>query len=321
MSIAQKITGVLILAAACGDDKSMTIGESTAPTSMTTASSATMTNPTTFDTQDGTTANASDGTSSTSMTETSSAPTTGMSSAPTTGTSSVEGGPIFLSFGTNVGTLTQGEMVTFTATLTDPDGVEDIIGGSLQSPDESLQFGPFVAAGQLGTYSITLSWAQIHQAEAIEFEMGGIQREFRAVFFDQAGHKATEDVVLELVCIGGAACAGTCTDLAVDALNCGACGRTCDDGEDACESGACLPTFGSCVAYDDGIETCAEACLAAGEMCVTQGCGGGATAMFFNTSNDCDFGIGVVYSMAPCEEMHVWAPNAMAIRCCCTDTK
>lgn len=309
------MTAALLFLVACGDDEPMTTGtQATNSTGTATANPVTTNDPATSAT--GETSGTS--TTTTGMT-TDMMPTTGAMS--TTGTGSADGGPIFLSFGTNVGALTEGESVIFTAILTDPDGINDIVGGTLKSVDEALQFGPFVAAGQPGTYSVTLSWAQIHQVDPIEFTAGSIGRGFRAVFFDQKGHKATDDVEVQLSCAGGAACAGSCMDLASDGLNCGTCGRVCDGGEDACESGACQPTFGSCFGYNDGVETCAEACLAAGEMCVTQGCEKGATAMYFSTSDNCEMVFSADYDIQSCDEVHVWTPNAMYIRCCCTDTK
>jgi hypothetical protein len=117
---------------------------------------------------------------------------------------------MFLSFGTNVATLTRDESVTFNAILTDPDGVAEIVGGTLRSADESLEFGVFVAAGQPGAYSLSLSWAQLHQTQPIEFDGGERPGGFRAVFFDQGGLKATDDLTLDLVCAEGAACGGGC---------------------------------------------------------------------------------------------------------------
>lgn len=302
MNYGAKVTSLFVLlAAACGDNESMTTG-----TSVTTAASVTTMNPATTnstpssDTQDDTSA------------------TDATTSNPTTSTTSVEGAPVFLSFSANVATLTQDESVTFTATLTDPDGVADIVGGSLYNADESLQFGPFVAAGQPGTYSITLTWGQIHQTETIEFDNGSRPRGFRAVFFDQAGHKATDDAELTLVCAGGTACDGICTDLGLDALNCGQCGNACDAG--ACESGMCAPTYSPCTEEEDGAATCAEVCQLVGEMCVAQGCGG-ATVKHFDTANDCELSLGAAYGQVACDEVHDWNINAKSIQCCCTDTK
>lgn len=307
MNFRRKIASLFILAAACGDNESMTTETAGTPTSAPSTNNPVTTNdPPTTDTEDatGTTAGSTDATGT----------------PPTTGTSSVEGGPMFLSFSANVATLTQDESVTFTAILTDPDGVGDIVGGSLRSTDESLEFGPFVAAGQPGTYSISLSWAQIHQTDPIEFDAAS-PRAFRAVFFDQGSHKATEDASVELVCAGGAACGGVCTDLAVDGLNCGTCGLTCDGGEDACDSGACAPSLSRCVNFDEGLATCSAVCQSAGETCVDQGCPGDVTVVTYSYLDDCEVNLGPGYPDMPCDELQDWDINAQAIKCCCTDTK
>lgn len=44
-------------------------------------------------------------------------------------------GPQYLQFSTNVTTVHNTDTVIFTAVLTDPDGIDDIIGGSLVNPD------------------------------------------------------------------------------------------------------------------------------------------------------------------------------------------
>lgn len=292
MTVRYSLLAALLLVA-CGDDSTTTAA--TNPTSLPTTANP----PTTSDPS---------GTAGTDPT------------GPTSTTAPAEGAPVFLSFVANVATLTQDETVTFTAILTDPDGVADIVGGSLYSADESLQFGAFTAEGQPGTYTIALSWAQIHQTDPIEFEGGELPRGFRAVFFDQAANKATSDVELKLVCAGGAACGGACTDLAVDGLNCGTCGHVCDGGENACGSGACLPAFGPCVGYDEGLETCAAVCQAAGETCVAGACDNN-TVLYFDSSNECEDLFGADYAPTPCDQAQLWTPNAMYIRCCCTDTK
>ncbi|MDC0674207.1 hypothetical protein [Nannocystis radixulma] len=228
---------------------------------------------------------------------------------------------MFLSFGTNVATLTQDESVTFNAILTDPDGVADIVGGTLRSTDESLEFGVFAAAGQPGAYSISLSWAQIHQTEPIEFAGGESPRGFRAVFFDQGGNKATDELTLDLVCAGGAACDGSCTDLAVDGLNCGSCGHACDGGEDACEAGACAPALSRCINFDEGLETCTAACQSFGETCAENACGAGITTRTFNNLMWCEDDLNGANKIMACDEPQMWNIGARAIKCCCTDTK
>ncbi|MCY1065412.1 hypothetical protein OV090_11600 [Nannocystis sp. RBIL2] len=141
------------------------------------------------------------------------------------------------------------------------------------------------------------------------------------MFFDQGSHKATEEAMLDLVCAGGAACDGTCTDLAVDGLNCGTCGVTCDGGEDACASGACAPTWGRCVNFDEGLETCTAICQRSGETCVEKGCLGENTAEYFGNFEDCEDGHGPGYGDMPCDQPHEWDSGKFAVKCCCTDTK
>ena len=228
------------------------------------------------------------------------------------------GAPVFLSFSTNVKKLTDGESVTFTAILTDPDGVEDIVGGSLLSEDESIDFGPFIAAGQAGTYSIMLSWDQIHQADKIDFSNGEMSRVFAARFFDQAGHKVTEIVPISLYCMGGGACDGVCKDFSDDGENCGECGKSCDGG---CLDGACGPNWSPCINSDDGVDTCEQGCANIQEACVENGCGNSRTVLSYGSVEGCvDNSIDGSESQ-PCGVPQPWGFGYKAIRCCCTDTK
>ena len=237
-------------------------------------------------------------------------------------TSAPAGAPMFLSFNTNAAKITDGESITFTAILTDPDGVDDIVGGSLLTEDEAIDYGPMVAAGE-GTFSISLSWGQIHQAVPIDFETGEEPRVFLARFFDQMGNKATKTVELSLYCAGGGACDGACTDLTADGANCGACGRVCDAGVDGCVDGVCGPSWGSCIGYMDGIDTCDQACSSIQESCVENGCGtnNNQTVIYFSNTEDCPDGTVKGFLAQPCAQTQDWSPSLMAVRCCCTDTQ
>ncbi|HVK84755.1 MAG TPA: hypothetical protein VM513_11640 [Kofleriaceae bacterium] len=117
--------------------------------------------------------------------------------------------PRFLSFGTNVTAITEGESVVFTAVLTDPDGIDDLIGGSLTSPDGSVTYGAFATSGQEGSYTITLTWAQLQQIDDITFRTME-SRQFRAEFFDVAGHAVERAVSISLQCGSYGACSGRC---------------------------------------------------------------------------------------------------------------
>ncbi|WP_434426287.1 hypothetical protein [Nannocystis pusilla] len=302
MKVRHDIALILALAAACGDNE----GPQTATNTGT---------PTTMPVTDGpATLTMSEGTSTNASTDTD--PTNDATSVPTAGTTSTgENAPVFLTFSANVTQITEGESVTFTAILTDPDGVDDIVGGSLQDANGAADFGPFMAAGQAGTYSITVSWAQIHQAVPIHFENMAESRTFNARFFDQAANSATKTIALSLQCAGGSACDGACTDLASDGANCGTCGHTCTSM--GCEGGTCSPTWSECFTAQDGFDNCNEMCQSIGETCAEAQCAG-MTAKYFVEATKCMADLNGLVSLEACDTMQVWANPA--IKCCCTDS-
>lgn len=157
----------------------------------------------------------------------------------------------------------------------------------------------------------------------IDFETGEESRVFLARFFDQAGNKATKTVALNLYCAGGGACDGVCKDLIADGANCGACGRACDAGVDACIDGVCAPNWSPCAFYQGGLDTCGQACASIQESCVETGCGANKdkTVMFFGATEDCPDGPIKGYLEQTCSAMQDWDPSLLAVRCCCTDTQ
>jgi len=243
--------------------------------------------------------------------------TSGVASSSSGGTmTSADGDPFFLSFSTNVGTITEGESVVFTATVSDPDGLDDIAGGSLLTGDGAFSYGPFVAAGKEGTYSITVSWGDIDQVEVIDFESADIERTFRAEFFDTVGGRALRDTKIILSCPGGGACDGACKDFQVDAENCGACGKVCEGG---CESAMCAPLFGECINMAKGFASCAEYCQGEGEQCVESGCDE-STYIGFNSTDLCMKELSFVSFASACDHINTWDAQQIAVRCCCTDS-
>ena len=74
---------------------------------------------------------------------------------PATATSSGLAGdtaaPVFLDFGTNVTSITAGESVTFTAVLTDTNGIGSLVGGALTDQNNAT-YGAFQASGQMGSF-------------------------------------------------------------------------------------------------------------------------------------------------------------------------
>lgn len=233
------------------------------------------------------------------------------------------GGPQILQFLTNVNHITEGESVIFTAVVTDPDGVADVIGGSLTSPDGKIAYGAFVTSGEEGAYSLTLQWAAIQQADDITFETPSLARTFRAEFFDQGGKSAWKTADIELTCDDGlrvtpAACAGTCTDLDSDNDHCTRCDVACDVYSEfyeigICENSACKPTLAGCLPINDDT-TCTAYCASIGETCVVAGCGGGTSWQAY--ADDCEPSVNDNSNYDhPCGDV----PDHPA-RCCCTQT-
>ena len=233
------------------------------------------------------------------------------------GSEPTPGAPVFLSLQTNVSKITAGESVIFTAVLTDPDGVDDIVGGTLSDESGVIGYGPFVAAGQEGTYSITLSWDAMHQAEAIQFEGMDLDRVFRAEFYDQAANKVGKDVNLTLTCAEGSACDGVCIDIMTDATHCGSCSGVCEGG---CDAGKCAPKWEGCFDMASRFDTCTAYCASVGETCVENGCDGGSTSRGFPSLNDCQDDVFFTPYVEPCDQVQPWNAGRKVMKCCCTDS-
>jgi hypothetical protein len=121
-------------------------------------------------------------------------------------------------------TMTNLDRLVVSAVVTDPDGIDDLIGGTLMTTDGASTFGAFATDASEGAYSISLTWTDINAAQAIDAPADATTpRGFRASFFDVAGHSVYRDVTVKLGCADHRlACGGECL---VDA--CGVCGKTC----------------------------------------------------------------------------------------------
>jgi hypothetical protein len=168
--------------------------------------------------------------------------------------------PVISSFTSDVAGLTEGGSVTFTVAVTDPQGVADVIGGTLLGGDGET-YGTFSTTGG-GLFTLTQTWAQLEAAKDITFT-DEEQRLFTARFSDAAGHLVLAQTTVRLQCGGDGACSGVCTDLMADRDNCGTCGHQCtDDSFDTCEEGVC-PVMSDCV-EDFAGETCTTICTGQG---------------------------------------------------------
>ncbi len=186
-------------------------------------------------------------------------------------------GPRIITFNTNALEITDDQNVVFTAVVTDPDGIDDVIGGTLIDPATGRSYGSFATAASEGAYSLTLTWADIQRVRAINFTTVDETRTFRASFFDVSGASATAEGVLTLSCEGLGACDGVCTDITTT-TNCGTCGTRCLT-RGVCDAGVCgCPAdFGECDGVCTSLTTrtdcgeCDNAC-SAGLSCLDEVC-------------------------------------------------
>jgi hypothetical protein len=189
--------------------------------------------------------------------------------------------PRFITFNTNVRRITEGQTVRFTAVVTDPDGIDDLIGGTLRDEVSANTYGSFTTSAAEGSYQLELTWDEIDRVRAINFT-DELERVFEAEFFDVAGNRTTQTIAVTLFCDDGplaGACDGDCRSF-TSRSNCGACDNACipqaqcdlDGATYACEcpagwgvcDGACvdLSLTTSCGACDvdctsaDGLGVC-----------------------------------------------------------------
>jgi hypothetical protein len=154
--------------------------------------------------------------------------------------------PVILSLSANTTTLRPGEVLVITAIVTDPDGIEDLIGGQLRG-ESGAAYGAFATAADEGAYELQLTWSALDTAEPIDAEPGGSPRVFEAVFYDVAGAQAVASLTISMRCHDDelALCAGSCVDWRFDADRCGRCDRVCPEASGlvgvyrSCVSGTC----------------------------------------------------------------------------------
>lgn len=227
------------------------------------------------------------------------------------------GAPQILSLLSNVASITEGESVVVTAVVTDPDGIDDLIGGTLTDINQA-SYGAFTTTAQEGSYQVTITWAAMSQIEPISFGYGQTeQRPLVATFYDQKGHTTSSPVSITLTCKGLEACSGTCLDTMVDSDNCGSCDHTCPRNtyaQDGCFLGKCAD-LSPCEDHTAS-STCAARCNADGKVCHELCTNAGSTShvggvLYF------DSGCGIESSNSyGCNEA-IPGSSSYALRCCC----
>jgi len=139
--------------------------------------------------------------------------------------------PTFLSLNANTTTLNVGATLIVTAVLTDPDGIDDLIGGNLVDVTTGGSYGAFATSAAEGSYTITIDWGALVTVNALDAPATGGPLGLRAEFYDVAGAKSERALTITVRCdatLSDAICDGECNAL-TDASSCGACGYTCED--------------------------------------------------------------------------------------------
>ena len=106
--------------------------------------------------------------------------------------------PKILSLTSNITTFSPGQSLIISAIVTDPQGIDDLIGGKLEHPGGGT-YGTFATSSQEGAYSLTLDWGAINTVAPINAPVAGAARLFRARFYDVAGNEVTKDLSVKLL--------------------------------------------------------------------------------------------------------------------------
>jgi hypothetical protein len=180
------------------------------------------------------------------------------------GSSSDPGGPRILSLTTNTPVIAPGDRWIVTAVVTDPDGIDDLIGGMLEAPGGGT-YGSFATSAAEGSYSLELDFDDLDVVERVATPIGGSERAFVARFYDVGGREATREIGVRIACddpnVG--VCRSSCVDLSSDVENCGACASGCDPSGlmPRCMNGGCpIPAL-------SGGTSCNEICAQHGRRC------------------------------------------------------
>jgi hypothetical protein len=121
--------------------------------------------------------------------------------------------PRILTFTSDVDTLSPVSTVRFDVIVTDPDGIGDVIGGTLTTSSGD-PLGTFATSADEGAYQLTLAWDEFARAATPTFYHRD-DIELVATFFDVAGSSSTATLTLTMSCegvqYGGCGpCAGVC---------------------------------------------------------------------------------------------------------------
>jgi hypothetical protein len=123
-----------------------------------------------------------------------------------------DAGPVLITLLSNSDVITPTHPIMLNIVASDPDGIEDVIGGVVRTETGAALTALATSASE-GAYSATITWEQFRSIEPANFDKSQAVKVVVEVF-DQAGHRVSETVDLTLACSRskqvGQACDGDC---------------------------------------------------------------------------------------------------------------
>jgi hypothetical protein len=119
-------------------------------------------------------------------------------------------GPRVQSFTASLSTLSDDDNATLIVVVSDPDGIDDIVGALILEPVSGATLGTLSSAGAPGTFTSIVSWNTWEDVAPIEFVRGTVQRFIRVQFSDLDGHEVTSTLAFTMTCGNAPACNSQC---------------------------------------------------------------------------------------------------------------
>lgn len=244
---------------------------------------------------------------------------------PTAADETSAGGPSVFSLDADGTSLSPNQVVTFTAQVTHPEGLGEIVGGTLRDQETDASYGSFTQLSE-GTFQLTTTWDDIDAAHGIVFEVSG-SRSFSAVFVDNQERVGVRSLDLDLVCKpaagqvppapGFAVCGdGECRDLGTES-DCEGCNMACPNtGRSRCVDGVCeVADLSDCVFVLDFAD-CEDVCVSQGRgACSSAACG--YPTIWYHSLSECEADMDQGSASACNVPLDADGISSYA-RCCCT---
>lgn len=231
---------------------------------------------------------------------------------------STPGSLVITSFSASPSTSTSEAPITFSAVVETASG-DEVVSIAITDTNQTVTYGTMSSTGFAGSYSKTLTWAQISAAQDLTFT-GGASRTFKVVVVTANDETAQKTTTVAFSCDGLSGCSGQCVDTAgSDTNNCGGCGVFCSG---TCSFGECgtggTPTLSECASVSSAsTRSCTDVCADQVKTCVTGGCSGSTFAYYFNTSCGTQQGTSSASCSTKFGSAGLSIIDSDTVKCCC----